>query len=134
MSFGNGWAVSVQFGPGNYADDVNGSRITFYGVEPLAAPRGMWRAGNAEIAVFEPSGEFLRLDYDDVAGYIGPETVAHLLSTVAALDYDLDVEAARVAVCATLGLTPGESPWDDDDDEPESEPESEPTIGSERPS
>lgn len=125
LRFPNGWAVSVQWGPGNYAEGMPGGRYGANYNAPMQSERGCWEASSAEVAIFTPSGSFLGLGWDDVAGYLGSDTVAALLATVAALDYDADLRAAQQEVCAVLGITPGDGLsgcFSDDDDEEESEP------------
>jgi len=90
LTFANGWAVSVQFGPGNYTDCEGGRNGDYYG--PEKAVKGAWRAESAEVAVFTPEGEFLdRIQpYDDVVGYVSSDKVALLLAIVAQFTQDSD--------------------------------------------
>ena len=61
MSFDNGWAVSVQFGYGNYADNYdgpNGQRMEDY--REMNRECGSVGSSTAECAVFDASGEMLK--------------------------------------------------------------------------
>ena len=59
IRFNNGYEVSVQFGTYNYSD--NGKTT-------------------AEVAVFDPKGELVKLgEHDDVLGRVTPERVAELI-------------------------------------------------------
>lgn len=54
ITFENGYTVSVQFGPGNYADNYGAS---FRDAPP---PRG-WQSSTAETGVWGPDGTMLEL-------------------------------------------------------------------------
>ena len=60
ISFDNGWAVSVQFGYGNYADNYdgpNGQRVDDW--REMNRQCGELGSRTAECAVFKPGGEML---------------------------------------------------------------------------
>lgn len=61
MRFENGWAVSVQFGYGNYADNYDGP-VGVWSEDHREMNRKCGEIGSrtAECAVFEPSGEMLK--------------------------------------------------------------------------
>lgn len=74
--FNNGWGVSVQFGPGNYADNYD-MRI---GNEDSEA--GANGSETAECAVIAPDGELFAhpdFDGDTVKGYCTPDEVLALM-------------------------------------------------------
>lgn len=52
VTFENGYTVSVQFGPGNYAGNYNAPFRS-------APPKGGWESRTAETAVWGPDGEML---------------------------------------------------------------------------
>lgn len=61
MSFDNGWAVSVQFGYGNYSDNYdgpNGQRLDDY--REMNRQCGELGSRTAECAVFNADGEMIR--------------------------------------------------------------------------
>ena len=77
FGFDNGWGVSVQFGPGNYADNYD-MRI---GSESIEA--GKCGSDTAECAVITPGHElFAHPDFegDPVKGHCTPDYVMVLLA------------------------------------------------------
>ena len=89
LTFANGYALSVQWGPGNYCENKYGD----------CSEAGCIQAGNkgsmdAEIAVFDRQGEFINLGCDDVAGWVSADKVAALAARVALATNDKDVKAA----------------------------------------
>ena len=83
IEFSNGFAVSVQFGPGNYCDNRN---MGFN--EPMLQLQntGRWASNDAEVAVFY-NHEFVRnIAYgDDVVGRVKSDDVAALIGMLAAI-------------------------------------------------
>ena len=78
MTFANGYRISVQFGYGNYCDNQDWSGETWDAVPDY------WESPNAEVAVFNPSGEFVDLhDYDQVIGHQSPEEVLRIMTWAA---------------------------------------------------
>lgn len=74
IEFGNGYTVSVQFGPANYCDnyDMEWSDVGDF-VE----------SANAEIAIIKPDdGGFVPLIDDDVAGHVTPDQIAKIIHYV----------------------------------------------------
>ena len=70
-SFKNGYCVSVQWGQGQYCD-----------APTLAEDSHKWES--AEIAIFDPKGEFVPLaNHDQVWGYVDPEQLLAILGMVA---------------------------------------------------
>ena len=104
--FANGFAVSVQFGPGNYADipEAQGGRFgDFEGPLRALKEHRAWEAGSAEIAVFAPDGEFLNIqEHDQVAGYVSPEHVAAVIALASVFPAETTPEFASQAVCKIL--------------------------------
>ena len=76
FGFENGWGVSVQFGPGNYADNYN---MKICADETEAGRRG---SQTAECAVITPDGGLFAhpdFDGDTVKGHCAPDEVLALL-------------------------------------------------------
>jgi hypothetical protein len=84
LTFGNGWTVSVQFGPGNYCEHHN--------VLKYEAPRQqqVWEAQEAEIAAWNSKNQWIPFEYDTVAGYKSSDDVLAFINRVAALPADYD--------------------------------------------
>jgi hypothetical protein len=83
ITFENGHTLSVMFGAGNYCFN-RGERMPLPGDEPRDH-----RSPNAEIAVWDRDGEWVRLEGvhegDDVVGWVGPDAVAAIADRVARL-------------------------------------------------
>ena len=87
MKFKNGFAISVQWGPGNYC----GVKGADFGA---AMKTDFWESTSAEIAVFDKEGEFISIngytlestdgtikDVDDVvAGWLSTDKVAKVIT------------------------------------------------------
>ena len=81
--FENGYKISVMFGVGNYADHHRGE-IT---LEQYQNPPLKWESRTAEVAVFKPNGDFVRIGAnDDVAGWLSPSEVSRLIAATATGD------------------------------------------------
>jgi hypothetical protein len=88
IRFENGWAVSVQFGPGNYCEHYH-SPLDF------EAPRreDHWKSDTAEVAVIHERADAWADPYTleivprgrEVEGRCTPERVLYLLNAAAAL-------------------------------------------------
>lgn len=80
ITFANGWAISVQWGPGNYITDRT---------MDWNAPRKQDFTGSvdAEIAMFDPSGNWYRPEGedwgDDVMGHLKPDEVLRYMNLIA---------------------------------------------------
>jgi hypothetical protein len=80
LQFANGWAVSVQWGPGNYCEHRN--------LLPSPSRRcvdSMLASSTAECAVINPTGELHHhwgKRHDAVKGYMTADEVAKLVSAV----------------------------------------------------
>lgn len=76
IKFANGYTASVQFGPGNYCNNKY--------AEPFDRTKFNNTSEDAEIALFDPQGNFVRLStYDDVMGHCTPEEVITFLHNAA---------------------------------------------------
>ena len=79
ITFENGWAVSVQWGPGNYCDQKEKMLGIDYSVPDAFEKRqtecGAEGSNTAEIAVFNPQGDMVMLDGDTVEGWLSPDAV-----------------------------------------------------------
>lgn len=84
MRFENGFAVSVQFGPGNYCQNYE----TSFDKEREAGEKG---SSDAECAVLTPAGNLIAMPgWDDtVKGRMTPNEILALMNEVAALDPDM---------------------------------------------
>lgn len=79
LTFKNGCAISIQWGPGNYCDRKG---------EEYDAPKKTesWEAKTAEIAIFGADGEFLRIQpHDNVIGWVPVEHALRIMAWVQAL-------------------------------------------------
>ena len=80
IKFENGWTVSVQWGPHNYADNY------WYTFEPNNAADGTRLVSNvAEIAAWDADRNWYEFEDDNVKGYVKPEEVAEFIAKVANL-------------------------------------------------
>lgn len=80
MKLGNGWTVSVQFGPGNYCDH--------HMAEFTTTPAQPHKSALAEVAALHPNGELVDVlnRGDTVAGWMNADDVVEFIALVAALD------------------------------------------------
>ena len=80
ITFRNGYTLSVQWGPANYADNYH-ARL---GSDIRCGARG---SDTAECAVINPAGEFVELPgrADKIGSYMTAEQVATLMVEVALL-------------------------------------------------
>lgn len=80
MTFANGYTISVQWGPGNYANprDFNKHFNT-----PMNSYK--YSKESAEIALFDKDFNFkkLKISGDYVAGYLTPDQVAEIIHLAA---------------------------------------------------
>ena len=85
MTFKNNWTVSVQFGPRNYCENQDYTRVKDY--EKLMREVGAMGSHDAECAVWYKGGELVPL-YDDteaVRGYMNTAEVLDLMNAVSNL-------------------------------------------------
>lgn len=111
LQFANGWSISVQFGPGNYASCEGGRWGSYGGPQKAAAEGGLWSANSAEIAVFLPEsrqtaevcGRFLTgIDGDDVSGWTSADAVAKIMGVLVGFTPETPDDEARSAVQAEI--------------------------------
>ena len=79
IKFPNGWAISVQFGPGNYCTN------RYAGFSGKDNPRNsdFYHSDDAEIAVFDATDNFVKLTpWDTVEGYVSPARVAEVIAII----------------------------------------------------
>ncbi len=89
MKFDNGWAVSVQWGPGTYSDNHDMDFDEHY---KKKMGESMLQSEDAEVAVFKPNGDWGTQEVwslmfgkelcDDVVGWMRAEEVAEVLHFV----------------------------------------------------
>lgn len=78
LAFDNNLTLSVQIGGGNYCDNYN-EEIGYEHNKALP------RSRTAEIAVWSPSGDMVKIGTDTVAGYVPIDTVLRLIPILQAL-------------------------------------------------
>jgi hypothetical protein len=78
LRFANGYVLSVQFGGGNYCDNRNDDIFS-------RERRALVTSDTAEVAAWDADGKWVRMDGDDVIGYITPEQVTAFASYLAAI-------------------------------------------------
>ena len=111
LQFANGWSISVQFGPVNYASCAGGRCSSYDGPQKAAAEGGLWSANSAEIAVFLPKsrqpaeigGRFLtNIDGGDVSGWTTTDAVAKIMGVLVGFTPETPDDEARSAVQAEI--------------------------------
>lgn len=83
IKFENGWTVSVQWGPHNYADNyysANYADIYYSAYDVTGLPSLV-----AEIAAWDADRNWYEFEDDNVKGYVKPEEVAEFIAMVANL-------------------------------------------------
>lgn len=79
FTFPNGFGISIQWGPGNYADNYDS-----YDYE--APKKASWYASDqAEIAIIHPNKKLMPLGFDSVEGYCSIDKVFEWVDKVRAL-------------------------------------------------
>ena len=78
MTFENGFAISVQWGVGNYCEKKHSGEWN----EPTK--HDYWDSNSAEIAIFGKDGEFITItNYPDViAGWLSTDKVAKCITII----------------------------------------------------
>lgn len=86
VTFANGWTVSVQWGPGNYAEH----HMARGGDDYTDRERRCGKQGSAtaEVACWPRDGHLVNLGDDTVRGWQTPEQVLALMVEVAGLPAD----------------------------------------------
>ena len=86
IKFSNGYKISVQFGPMNYCEKRSFSCKTEDSRAPLRPGNEHWESPNAEIAIFDPSENFLPIgNGDDVVGWVSPDKVGNIIGYVSSV-------------------------------------------------
>lgn len=95
LQFASGWAISVQWGPGNYCGRK---------AEDWRAPEktDTWACNTAEIAVFSPDQKFMDLGGDDVLGHVSAEIVGRIIGALADVSGDMDHDSVKRLVHMAL--------------------------------
>ena len=75
IQFNNGFALSVQWGPGNYCENQDKCMT-----EPEKAE--FWESSDAEIAIVDEAGKLMSLGEDQVRGWVTADKVAELIGIV----------------------------------------------------
>ena len=106
MKFDNGFAISVQWGPGNYCE-----RKSYHDIEAPRKER-FWESVTAEVAVFQDMSDEKHIGsrilsiatdgVDDVIGWLGADDVAKIISIVQSAHSDNEEE--MVEEIKKLGL------------------------------
>ena len=93
MEFPNGWAISVQWGPGNYCNTPMQGKMN-----PFDGQYHQFQSGTAEIAVmYRDQKEWYPLngESDDVMGWLNAEQVNEYIQWTAQLDSDYESVMAQ---------------------------------------
>jgi len=103
LTFGNGWTVSVQFGPGTYGDHYDRLSDALNGIlSPAETPGqvsyvlkklekdcGEEGSNTAEIAVLDRGRNLIEMpDGDCVKGYATADDLAHIIAKISHPDFD----------------------------------------------
>jgi hypothetical protein len=80
ITFANGYALSVQWGPINYCTnrDINANWDI-----AMSAKDGMWESETAEVAVFDPDDKIIDMDDNQVHGHVHADGIVDLMTLVA---------------------------------------------------
>ena len=81
MTFANGYALSVQWGPMNYCTnrDIN----TNWDIA-MSAKDGLWESDTAEVAVFDPDNKRINIAHNNtVHGHVHADEIVDLMALVA---------------------------------------------------
>ena len=99
MKFDNGFAISVQWGPGNYCE-----RKSYHDLEAPRKER-YWESVTAEVAVFEDISDEKHIGsrmisiatdgIDDVIGWLGADDVAKIITIVQSAHSDNEEEMVK---------------------------------------
>lgn len=72
LTFENGWTISVQWSPGSYCHAIQG--------DDTPDTTKVWTSPDAEIAIWDSTGEWYNFGSDEVKGYCTADEVAHWIS------------------------------------------------------
>ena len=92
MTFKNGFAISVQWGPENYCDRKNEEDFD----KPMK--ERFWESKSAEIAVFNKEGEFIGIADDAVVGWLTTDKVAKCITVVQSATTKEEIETKLKAL------------------------------------
>ena len=92
MTFENGFAISVQWGPENYCDRKNEEDFD----KPMK--ERFWESKSAEIAVFNKEGEFIGIADDAVVGWLTTDKVAKCITVVQSATTKEEIETKLKAL------------------------------------
>ena len=92
MTFENGFAISVQWGPENYCDRKNEEDFD----KPM--DERFWESRTAEIAVFNKEGEFIGIADDAVVGWLTTDKVAKCITVVQSATTKEEIETKLKAL------------------------------------
>ena len=89
MTFANGYALSVQWGPMNYCTNRNTDTNwdTNWDIA-MSAKDGLWESETAEVAVFDPDNKIINMadidnNVDQVHGHVHADGIVDLMTLVA---------------------------------------------------
>ena len=92
MTFENGFAISVQWGPENYCDRKNEEDFD----KPMK--ERFWESKSAEIAVFNKEGEFIGIADDAVVGWLTTDKVEKCITVVQSATTKEEIETKLKAL------------------------------------
>ena len=92
MTFENGFAISVQWGPENYCNRKNEEDFD----KPMK--ERFWESKSAEIAVFNKEGEFIGIADDAVVGWLTTDKVAKCITVVQSATTKEEIETKLKAL------------------------------------
>ena len=80
ITFANGYALSVQWGPINYCTnrDINANWDI-----AMSAKDGLWESETAEVAVYDPDNTIIDMDDNQVHGHVHADGIVDLMTLVA---------------------------------------------------
>ena len=80
ITFANGYALSVQWGPMNYC--TNRGTNTNWNIA-MSVKDGIYESETAEVAVFDPDDKLINMAYDQVQGHVYADEIVDLMALVA---------------------------------------------------
>lgn len=103
LSFENGWGISVQFGSHNYCERRD------FDWKPNEERSNSWESNTAEVAIFPPEGSssngFLRVQNDDVMGWVSANIVGQIIAVLVGLPADADIETTGHRIEGLLSMS-----------------------------
>ena len=92
MTFENGFAISVQWGPENYCDRKNEEDFN----KPIK--ERFWESKSAEIAILNKEGKFIGIGDNTVAGWLTTDKVAKCITVVQSATTKEEIETKLKAL------------------------------------